>query len=119
MDFFASHLTVEPMPLTWYATSPIGTEVNSDEAAEKPRIAWPRSSICSVPKPLSARTDFSIVEATSRNFTGFSSTPLLVACLISEAMNFCWRCIRPRSAAPSMCRERTYWSAWPPSSSWV
>lgn len=107
------------MPLTGKLGSPTGTEANSDEAGPKPFIALPSASICSVPKPLSARTEPSTVVETSRNRTGFSSTPLLVACLISAAMNFCWRSIRPRSAATSTWRERTYWSAWPPFSSWV
>lgn len=77
----------------------------------------PSASICSVPKPSSARTEPSAEAETCWNFTGFNSTPLLVACLISAAMNFCWRCIRPRSEPTSTWRERTYWSAWPPSSS--
>ena len=52
---------------------PTGTDVNSDDAAEKPRIARPSASISSVPKPASARTDRSMADVTSRNFIGFSS----------------------------------------------
>ncbi len=117
--FGSSHFTVDPMPLTRNEGLPMGTEANSEEEGVKSRIACPRASICSEPNPLSARTEPSRVELSSLNLTGFSSTPPPVACLIRAATNRCWRCIRPRSEAPSTWRERTYCRAWPPVSRWV
>ena len=43
----------------------------------------------------------STVDATARSRSGSSSVPLLVACWITWATNFCCRCIRPRSALGS------------------
>ncbi len=77
-------------------------------------MAWPSARMSVLPKPRSARTEPSIAEATSWIRIGFRSTPLLVALWMSEARNRCWRCMRPRSEAPSRWRERTYWRAWPP-----
>ena len=77
--FAASHFTVEPSPGTGWSASSTGTETNSEDAGVKRRMARPSSSICSLPKPWSARTDSSRVEATFLSFTGFISTPLSVA----------------------------------------
>ncbi len=97
----------------------MGTVVNSEEDGEKFRIARPRSSSSSVPKPSSARTEPSTARVTSRNRIGFSRTPEELARSISAARNRCCRFIRPRSLAPSRCRARTYCSAWPPLRTWV
>src|SRR5690606_41246684 len=64
-DFSGSHFRVEPTPATRCPILPMGTVVNSDEEGEKFRIARPRSSSSSVPKPLSARTEPSTARVTS------------------------------------------------------